>query len=60
MFSDQLEELRLLQIRSEEEAQTLRQVAEEAGTCINVSQDSFFFLLTFSEILYRNMDGTCS
>lgn len=30
--SDQLEELRQLQIQSEEEAQTLRQVAEEAGT----------------------------
>lgn len=29
--SDQLEELRRLQIQSEEEAQTLRQVAEEAG-----------------------------
>lgn len=30
-ISDQLEELRHLQVESEEEAQTLRQVAEEAG-----------------------------
>ncbi len=29
--SEQLEELRRLQIQSDEEAQTLRQVAEEAG-----------------------------
>lgn len=31
VHSEQLEELRHLQIESEEEAQTLRQVAEEAG-----------------------------
>ncbi|TYZ68824.1 hypothetical protein PybrP1_011948 [[Pythium] brassicae (nom. inval.)] len=38
--SDQLEELRRLQIESEEEAQTLRQVADEAERWMDRARDS--------------------
>jgi hypothetical protein len=37
--SEQMEELRRLQIQSEEEAQTLRQVAEEAGNVSSAGTD---------------------
>lgn len=33
--SEQMEELRRLQVESDEEAQTLRQVADEAGTALH-------------------------